>query len=125
MTTLLSGQKVLVVEDEPVVALQLEDMLSDLGMEAVGFARTLDNALAAAGKPRFDVAVVDIDLRGQRSYPAAERLAEAGVPLVFVTGFPRERPPNRFSAAPILLKPYGIHELAHALHSVLDRPVAA
>ena len=122
---MLSGQKVLVVEDEPVVAMQLEDMLSDLGMEAVGFARTLDTALAAAERRRFDVAVVDIDLRGQRSYPAAERLAEAGVPLVFVTGFPRERPPRQLGEAPILLKPYGIHELARALHAVLDRPVAA
>ncbi len=121
---MLSGRKVLVIEDEPVVAMQLEEMLSDLGMEAVGFARTLDKALAADTR-RFDVAVVDIDLRGQRSYPAAQRLADAGVPLVFVTGFPRERPPQRLGEAPILLKPYGIHELAHALHSVLDRSVAA
>lgn len=121
---MLSGQKVLVVEDEPVVAMQLEDMLADLGMEPIGFARTLDNALAADAR-RFDVAVIDIDLRGRRSYPAAERLAEAGVPLVFVTGYPRERPPQSLGEAPILLKPYGIHELARALHLVLDRRLAA
>lgn len=122
---MLSGRKVLIVEDEPIVAMLLDDMLSDLGMSTAGFARTLDNALAAADRKTFDVAVMDINLRGQVSYPVAEKLAQAGIPLVFVTGYSRARPPGALEDAPLLHKPYEIHELAGALHRALDGAVAA
>jgi len=115
---MLSGRRVLIIEDEPVIAMLLETMLEDLGASVAGFARTLDNALAADAA-RCDAAVLDIDLRGRKSYPAAERLSRAGVPIVFVTGFTRERPPKALGHAPLLLKPYAIHELAGALHRAL------
>ncbi len=121
---MLSGRRVLIIEDEPVVAMLLEDMLSDLGLTVAGRARTLDRALQAdAG--RCDAAVMDINLQGEKSYAAAERLAGAGVPIVFVTGYTRERPPAPLSGAPILLKPYGIHELAEALHRAMGARQAA
>ncbi len=120
----LSGRRVLIIEDEPIVAMLLEDMLGDLGLTVAGRARTLDRALQADAA-RCDAAVMDINLQGQKSYAAAERLAGAGVPIVFVTGYTRERPPEPLSRAPILLKPYGIHELAEALHRAFGARQAA
>ena len=121
---MLNGRRVLIIEDEPVVAMLLEDMLDDLGLTVAGRARTLDRALQADAF-QCDAAVMDINLRGEKSYAAAERLSEAGVPIVFVTGHTRERPPGRLGEAPILLKPYGIHELASALHRAMGMRAAA
>ncbi len=124
MQDVLSGRRVLIIEDEPVVAMLLEEMLDDLGATVAGRARSLDRALQADAT-RCDAAVVDINLQGRKSYVAAERLACAGVPIVFVTGYTRERPPGTLSAAPMLLKPYGIHELAEALRRALGARAAA
>ncbi len=68
----LSGRRVLIIEDEPIVAMLLEDMLGDLGLTVAGRARTLDRALQADAA-RCDAAVMDINLQGQKSYAAAER----------------------------------------------------
>lgn len=121
----LSGRHVLVVEDEPIVAMLLEDMLNDLGLGVAAFARTLPNAMKAAETCACDAAILDINLKGEMSYPAAEKLAQAGVPIVFVTGYARQQPPESLRHAQVLLKPYGIHELAGALHRALGDRIAA
>jgi CheY-like chemotaxis protein len=75
MTCPLSGRRVLVVEDETMVAWLLEDMLADLGCAIVGPAAHVNQALAMLDAEAIDAAVLDINLNGQKSYPVADALA--------------------------------------------------
>jgi CheY-like chemotaxis protein len=87
MTSALSGRRVLVVEDEMMVAWLLEDMLADFGCAVVGPAAGVNQALAMLDAEAFDAAVLDVNLKGQKSYPIADTLAARGVPFVFSTGY--------------------------------------
>ena len=86
---LLLGLRVLVVEDEALVAMQLEDMLDELGCVVVDVAGTVSRgvALAADAAVALDGAILDVNLGGEKVYPVAERLAARGVPFVFCTGY--------------------------------------
>lgn len=121
----LAGKRVLIVEDEPIIAFLLEDMIDDLGMTVAGRASTLEEARELARAPSYDAAIMDINLHGQMSYPAAELLARQGVPLVFVSGYARDGVPPGLANAPLVAKPYQPHQIAAALASVLglrERP---
>jgi PAS domain S-box-containing protein len=85
----LRGRRVLLVEDEPLVALEMTAALEELGCEVVGPAATLEEALRLAGAEaaRLDVAVLDVNLGGRASLPVADLLAGPGVPVVHVTGY--------------------------------------
>jgi PAS domain S-box-containing protein len=85
----LAGRRVLLVEDEPLVALDLEATLRDLGCEVAGPAATLADALrvVAAEAPQLDAAVLDVNLGGQPAFPAADELVRRGVPVIFATGY--------------------------------------
>jgi len=85
--SLLSGKRVLVIEDEMLVLMAIEDMLADLGCTGISVAGSLDKALALIAAKYFDIATLDVNLNGQRSYPAAQALSEAGVPFAFSTGY--------------------------------------
>jgi CheY-like chemotaxis protein len=100
----------LIVEDEPMVAWLLDDMLVDFGCVVVGAADRLDEALAMIEDQPIDAVVLDVNLRGQMSYPVADALAARGVPFVFTTGYARDRLLEPYRACPYLLKPY--HRLA-------------
>jgi len=93
----LAGKRVLVVEDELLVALLLEDMLIEAGCVVIGPFARLPAALAAARKEAVDVALLDVNVAGQKIFPVAYVLEERGVPFLFVTGYgravlPRDRP---------------------------------
>ncbi len=89
----LAGIRVLVAEDELLVAMLIEDILSDNGCAVTGpFAKVAD-ALAAAGEANIDVAVLDVNLRGEKIYPVAERLASRGIPFFLLTGYGRDAVP--------------------------------
>jgi CheY-like chemotaxis protein len=113
--------RVLLVEDEPLVAMLLQDMIEELGGTVAGafprLAPALDFARTQAGA--FDVAILDMNLGGERSEPLAEHLDAAGAPFIFSTGYGggAERWPN----APVLAKPYEISQLQDALNAVLAR----
>ena len=94
MTSPLSGRRVLVVEDETMVAWLLEDMLADLGCAVVGPAARVNQALAMLDAEAIDAAVLDVNLNGQMSYPVADALAARGVPFVFSTGYNKDSLPN-------------------------------
>lgn len=111
----LRGKRVLVVEDEMLVALNLEDLLVDLGAEVVGPAMRLETALDLARSERLDVAVLDINLHGGRSYPVAEVLRDRGLPFIFATGYGHAEGSEAFAHVPTLTKPYRSGELAAAL----------
>jgi DNA-binding response OmpR family regulator len=82
----LDGLRVLVVEDEMMVSMLIEDMLSDLGCEVIGPASRLDEAIALANESELDCAVLDVNLGGQPIFPLADLLREKGAPFAFATG---------------------------------------
>ncbi len=116
----LEGLRVLVVEDEPVVAMYLEDLLEALGCQTIGPASRLSDGLALAEDNGFDVAILDINLGGERSTPIAEALRARGVPFAFASGY--GAPPEGFGdEVPMIEKPYREAQVAAALDRLLAR----
>jgi len=113
----LAGKRILVVEDEALVAMMLEDLLADLGCEVVGPAMRLDEGLALARLNGLDAAVLDINLGGERSYPIADLLDARGVPIAFVTGYGHSGRPGRSDR--VLQKPYREPQLRALLAEML------
>jgi PAS domain S-box-containing protein len=97
--------RVLLVEDEALVAMMIQDSLGEFGFQVIGPISTASDALAAARDSHFDAAVLDINLGDGLVYTVAEILAKRGVPFVFVTGYDAESIDGRFSGVPILQKP--------------------
>jgi len=118
MSSFLSGRRVLVVEDEMLVAWELEDMLSNLGCTVIGPAARVNKALAMLDAETIDVAVLDVNLNGQKSYPVADALAVRDTPFIFLTGYNRESLPNRYQARPILQKPFEQSDLKNTLRAL-------
>ena len=111
----LKGLRVFIVEDEFAVLLLIEDMVEQLGCELVGSASRLGEALDMTRDRAIDVAVLDVNLRGQLVYPVAERLAARSVSIVFSTGYGDANVGERWRSYPIVQKPYLLDELAAAL----------
>jgi CheY-like chemotaxis protein len=107
----LTGLRLLVVEDEALVAMALEDMLDELGCVVVDVAGTLARGIALAAELSIDGAILDINLGGEKVFPVAARLAERGVPFVFCTGYGLAGVPADFAKAPTLAKPYDQRQL--------------
>jgi CheY-like chemotaxis protein len=114
----LAGKRILVVEDDPILSLTLEDMIVDFGGHVLGPFAWLEEAVAAADSERIDAAVLDVNVNGGHSFPAAERLLARGIPFVFATGYAREGLDTAI-VAPILHKPYQQQQLAAALAELL------
>lgn len=102
-----AGLSVFVVEDETLVALNLEDILLELGCQVVGPAMRIDRAEGMIEEAAAaDVAILDVNVAGTMVFPFARKLAERGTPMVFATGYGRSGLPADFSERPILQKPY-------------------
>lgn len=109
--------RVILVEDEALIALDMQSMLEDMGCLVVGAAGRLEEALALA-ETEFDLALLDMNLDGARIDKVAYRIAERGIPIIFVTGYgPRTLPCG--IAAPILDKPCNPETLRAMLAGVL------
>ncbi len=117
----IAGSTVFVVEDEALVALNLEDMLGDLGCSIVGPAMRIGKALDMAGTPGLDVAILDVNVAGAPVYPVAEALRARGIPLVFATGYGRSGLPEEWHVFPILQKPYTADEVLAAIRQAIAR----
>lgn len=114
MTTALN---VLVVEDEAMIAMELEDMLGDLGHSVLGVATNVETALVMVGDlgPRLDVAVVDANLGGRSALPIIAALQGAGVAIVLTSGYARAELERLGFSEVTLGKPYCAEEVADAL----------
>lgn len=116
----LEGLRILVVEDDLLVAEVLSDMLTDAGAEVVGPFGWVDEAVEAvkAGNQILDSAVLDINLHGDKSYPIADALKARNVPFVFVTGYAGETIPDRYRDFPRCGKPFDQSRLIALLADV-------
>jgi CheY-like chemotaxis protein len=113
-----AGLKVLVVEDEMLIAMLLEDMLTDLGCEIVGPVSNVEDALARLEQGGIDAAILDVNLGRGQSYPVAEVLRARGLPFAFATGYGEAGVDARFKDAPALQKPFRQDALERALASM-------
>lgn len=96
------------VEDEALVAMMLEDMITELGHEVVGIGARLDAALAAVPSIACDLAILDINLNGQMSFPVAHLLSGRGIPFLFASGYGAAGLDTAFQEIPVLSKPFSI-----------------
>ncbi|MBL8581366.1 MAG: response regulator [Rhizobiaceae bacterium] len=120
-TELPAGLSVFVVEDEALVALNLEDILIELGCNVVGPAMRIDRAEGMFDEAlAADVAILDVNVAGTMIFPFARKLAERGMPLVFATGYGRAGLPEDFSARPILQKPYTTQDVRAGLAQAIE-----
>lgn len=109
--------KVLVVEDEALVAMLIEDVLDELGHEVVGLAGRLEEALALAQRVEADVAVVDLNLGGRHTYPVAEVLRRREIPFIFATGYGAAGVREEWRGQIVVQKPFEPDELDAAIAS--------
>jgi CheY-like chemotaxis protein len=112
-------RRVLVLEDEPIIAMLIEQMLEDAGAEVDGHA-TLASAEAALLGPQPDMAILDVNIHNDTSYALAGRLMEMGVPLIFASGYGAGAHPDGFAAVPTVSKPYDMAAIAAALQQAIS-----
>jgi DNA-binding response OmpR family regulator len=117
----LSGVRVLVVEDDPLTAMDLEDSLAQAGAAVVGLCQSVEEAMARAAVDDFAVAVLDFSLGSDTASPVARRLARRGVPFVLYTGKSSRDPSLAEWACPIVEKPASPRTLVSALRAALSR----
>jgi CheY-like chemotaxis protein len=115
----LAGRRILVVEDEMMVAMVLETMLDDAACRIVGPFGRLAQALASAQRDSIDAALLDVNLHGEQVFPVADALAQRNIPFVFVTGYGAGGLPPRFKNRPALTKPYRVAAVLTALTAIL------
>jgi len=116
----LAGCSILVVEDEAILTFLLEDVLRELGCADIRFASGVREALEALATYRPDAAVLDVNLGGELAFPIAARLAAAGIPFVFATGYGPEGIEAAWRSRPLVTKPYEGPALAAKLLAALE-----
>jgi DNA-binding response OmpR family regulator len=119
------SRRILVVEDDFLVATLLAEILESGGWQVVGPVARLATALDAAVSEGFDAAVLDVNLGGETVYPVAEALDARGVPFLFVTASGREALPPLFCGRPHLGKPFAPGELIGTVARLIARPAEA
>jgi CheY-like chemotaxis protein len=121
----LDGLRVLVVEDELLVAMEIETLLDRLGCEVVGPVASVREALDTIREREVDGAILDVNLHGEYAYPAAEALRARAVPFVFLSGYTDlPDPPPALGDVPTLRKPFVGAEVGEALARVCGRVAA-
>jgi PAS domain S-box-containing protein len=124
---MLAGNRLLLAEDEALVAIDIKDLLVELGFEVVGPYSKVGEALAAVNNHDLNAAILDVNLGGELIYPVAERLMDKGVPFVFSTGYGAEVIDDRFASYHVLQKPIQRQALENAFATasrISSRPVA-
>ena len=111
--------RVLIVEDEPVLAFALEELLTDAGFEIIGVATRLDRAFAIIESGVCDAAILDTNLAGESAAPAASALTARGVPFLVLSGYSPDQQNGAFVGALHLQKPCQPERLIQALRSIL------
>jgi len=110
-----AGLRVLVVEDELMIRMLLEGMLTDLGHSVAAEAGSIEEGLVLAKDAEFDIAVLDVNLNGKPITPVVEVLVARGLPFVFASGYGRRGVPEPYRDSPALQKPFQPEALAKAI----------
>ncbi|MEF2549841.1 response regulator [Aurantimonas sp. A2-1-M11] len=113
-----ASKRVLIVEDEALLAMHLEDLLSALGHEVVEHATRIDMAMKLAGDCDIDFAVLDINVAGTQSFPVADILRQRSIPFAFATGYGAEGLSDDYRDSPVLRKPYSQADLEGAIAQI-------
>jgi DNA-binding response OmpR family regulator len=113
------GLRVFVVEDEPMIRILLMDMLGELGCRVAAEAGDVEAATKLAQCTEFDLAILDVNLKGKLITPVAELIRGRGLPIIFATGYGSDGLPEEFRDFPALPKPYQLEALAGAIDSVI------
>ncbi|TKD51102.1 response regulator [Sphingomonas baiyangensis] len=109
--------RILIVEDEPLIAMMLEDFLDVLGKQVAGTAETVASALDCIEGGSIDAAILDVNLRGgEKSWPVADALAQRGIPFVLATG--GDTLADAHAERPVLAKPFTMDGVEKALASL-------
>jgi CheY-like chemotaxis protein len=116
----LLNRKVLVVEDEMMIAMLIEDMLDEFGCKLVGPATNVPRALELIGKESIAVAVLDLNLDGKDTYAIADALQRKNVPFIFATGYGSTGLRQEYGNRPVLQKPFQARDLETALTEALN-----
>lgn len=116
-----SNWSVLVVEDEPLIAMLLVDLLDELGCTVAAQARSVAEGLERVNDTLFDVAILDVNLRGEPVWPLADALQAKGICFVLATGYDGRQTRERYPHAAVLAKPYALHNLQQALDALKCR----
>lgn len=111
---------ILIVEDEPFIALTLEDMLDELGFAHAGTVSQVSEALDFIGRDAVDCALLDVNLGAEKIDPVADLLASRGCPFIFTTGYGRSGIPTGHADRPVLQKPFRMDDLASILKTTLS-----
>ena len=121
MSEAVRGTRVLVVDDEPLVAMDVAGILAEAGCEVLGPAGTLSAAKALISRGEFDIALLDANLGGQPVDELAAAVAERKIPFAFLTGYAREGLPEAFRNAPMIGKPFTRKQIVDVLRQLAVR----
>ncbi|MNE31516.1 two-component response regulator [compost metagenome] len=125
MTNALQGRRVLVIEDESLVAMLLETILEDMGCAVVGPESNIDDGLrAATNEASLDAALLDVNVAGREVFPVAEALRARGVPFVFSTGYGEAGLPEHWRGNPTIQKPFTEGAIHDALMKAMNISLA-
>jgi len=113
--------RILIVEDEPLIAMMLQDWLGEMGYEAVGPAGSVEDAIAMIDGSRPDAALLDLHLRGVHAVAVVEHLRTAGVPFAVATGDTISSPNDQLNGTPRLAKPYDFNTVQSTLSALLQQ----
>lgn len=116
-----AGTRVLVVEDEVLVAMFIEDVLTEAGCQIVGIARRVADALDIIGSRDIDLALLDLNLDGKETYAIADELKRRAIPFIFCTGYGAIGVRADYRGHPALDKPFGDEQLRRAVAGALER----
>ncbi len=121
MTNALQGRRILVIEDESLVAMLLETILDDMGCTVVGPESNIDDGLrAATTEGGLDAALLDVNVAGREVFPVAEALKARGVPFVFSTGYGEAGLPEHWRGNPTIQKPFTEGAIRDALMKAMN-----
>ncbi len=116
----MSRARILIAEDESLIAMMLEDFVDALECEVAATVDTVEAALKAISPSAFDAAILDVNLKGgEASWPIADALDAAGIPFVFTSGGDRNQPPQNHRDKMFLTKPFSLERLEKALQATL------
>lgn len=115
-----TGARILIVEDEPLIAMELEDLVQELGFVPVGPATSLPTALKLVTESEVDACILDINIAGEMGLPVADELHRLGKPWIFTTGYEADVLDGHYPDVPVVSKPFARSDLASLVQKMVQ-----